>query len=359
MDKIYIVIGTRAQLIKMAPVMIALQNENRSYEFIYTAQHSETISEILRDFGVKDPDRVLYHGHESNTIGKGVKWLASMIAKSLNPKGIFPQKGIVLTHGDTVTTAWTAITAKLIGCKVGHVESGIRTFNIFKPFPEELMRIITFSFSDYYFCQSKMNLDNVKKYKGEKINLGLNTVYDGVKIALNSDVKVSIPSKKYAVVSIHRFENIYTKKLEDVIIPILEKIAKTNIDLVFILHPSIREVLRKKKLFKKLEGNKRIILKKRYPYFEFIKLLSKSEFLITDGGSNQEETAYMGIPCLLLKNSTGRPEGVGENAVMSYFDEKICLDFVKNYKEKERQPLNSKESPSKKIVEFLKNQIES
>ena len=130
---------------------------------------------------------------------------------------------------------------------------------------------------------------------------------------------------------------------------------RCNFDLVFILHPSIREVLRKKKLFKKLEGNKRIILKKRYPYFEFIKLLSKSEFLITDGGSNQEETAYMGKPCLLLKYHTGRPEGIGENAVMSYFDEKICLDFAKNYKEKERPFLNAKESPSKIIVEFLKN----
>ena len=357
MTKIYVVIGTRAQLIKMAPLMALMEKEGVEYEFIYTAQHRETIFEILRQFHVKDPDRTLYHRSESNTISKFLGWFSSMFIKSLTPKKIFPEKGIVLTHGDTVTTAWAAIVGRLARCTVVHVESGLRTNKILNPFPEELMRLITFRFSNVYFCQNEWAINNLKRYKGEKINLGFNTVYDSVKLAFNSDKVVELPNEKYVVVSIHRFQNIFTKRLEQTIIPILEKVASCGFLLVFILHPATREVLKKNdmKLYKRLENNKRIILKERYPYFEFIKLLNKSEFVITDGGSNQEELFYLGIPGLLLKDHEGRIEGVGDNNIISYFDMEIVMEFVKNYKKRRTFFKKSEISPCKIIVDYLKN----
>ena len=225
-QKIYVVIGTRAQLIKMAPLMSLMQKEGLEYEFIYTAQHKETFTRILKDFHVKEPDRILYLKSEVNTITKFLGWGFSMLLQGLTPKKIFPEKGIVLTHGDTATTAWAAIVAKLAGCKVFYVEAGLRTHRILHPFPEELLRVIASHFSDVYFCQDEFAIKNLKKFKGEKINTLSNTVYDSVIHAINSDVPVEIPNEPYVVVCIHRFQTIYSRKLENIVIPLLEEVAQ-------------------------------------------------------------------------------------------------------------------------------------
>jgi len=354
--KIYVVIGTRAQLIKMAPLMSLMQKQGVDYEFIYTAEHKETMDRILKDFGVKDPDLTLYAKSEANTRTSFFRWALEMFFKALRPKKIFPEKGLVLTHGDTPTTPWAAVAGKLAGCKVAHVESGLRSFNIFNPFPEEINRLITIYFSDVYFCPNEWALNNLKKHKGEKINLGLNTLYDSLKIAINSNVKVTSPKEKFIVVSIHRYENIFTKTLEKKIIPLLEKIAEKGFILIFVLHPITRNVLKKDnmRLYIRLENNKRIQLKERYSYFEFIKLVSNSEFVITDGGSNQEELSYLGKPTLLFRKVTERIEGLGQNVVISNFDWKKIENFVENYKEKHTQFLNAKISPCQIIVNYLK-----
>ena len=353
--KIYIVIGTRAQLIKMDPLMALMQKQDIKYEFIYTAQHKETISRILRDFHVKDPDKTLYNRSEANTIAKFLGWAVNMFLKMLSPKRVFSNKGIVLTHGDTVTTVWAAIAGKLAGCRVVHVESGLRSFNFLKPFPEELMRWITFHFSDIYFCPNDWAVNNLKNYKGHKVNLGANTLYDTVRIALDSNTTIETPSEKFVVVSIHRYENIFTKKLEKKIIPLLEQISNEGFILIFVLHPSTREQLKKngERLYKRLDKNKRIILKDRYPYFEFIKLLEKSEFVITDGGSNQEELSYLGKPTLLFRESTERIEGLNKNVVISNFNIEKIDKFLKNY-ENIKFPMKKEEiSPSQKIIDYL------
>jgi len=355
--KFYVVIGTRAQLVKMAPLMALMQKECLDYEFIYTAQHRETINQTLQNFKVKQPDRTIYLKSEANTLTKFLGWGCAMFLKAFNPKKVFPEKGIVLTHGDTVTTAWSAIVAKLAGCKVAYVEAGLRTHRILHPFPEELMRVITSYFSDFYFCQDKFAMKNLKKFKGEKINIGANTVYDSVVHALNSDAEVEIPNEPYVMVSIHRFQTIYTRKLENIVIPLLEQVAQKGFTLLFVLHPSTREVLKRNnmKLYKRLQNNKKIILKERYPYFEFLKLLNKSEFVITDGGSNQEEVSYLGIPTLLFKTETSRIEGMGENAIMSYFDPEITMKFAENYKKYQKPFKSFAISPCKVIVNYLKN----
>jgi len=356
MTKIYVVIGTRAQLIKMAPLMALMQKEGIEYEFIHTAQHRETITQLVRDFHIKEPDRTLYSGAESNTKTKFLGWFGAMVLRGFNPKKNFPEKGLVLTHGDTATTAWAAVVGKLAGCKVAHVESGLRWFSLFIG-PEEWNRLITFRFSDIYFCQNEWALNNLKKYKGDKINTLMNTLYDSVKIAVNLDVNVELPPGKYVVVSIHRVANIYTSKLEKFFIPLIEKVANLGFYIIFILHPSTRAVLQKNnmRLYKKLANNKKIILKERYPFFEFIKLLKNSEFVMTDGGSNQEELSYSGKPTLLFNKRTSRIEGLGENAVEALYNEEIIMKFIKNYKERERPFKNVEISPCEIIVKYLKN----
>lgn len=357
-QKLYVVIGTRAQMIKMAPLMVLMQKENIEYEFVYTAQHRETIQRVIKDFGVKQPDRVLYSRGEANTIYKFMGWWGSMFLKIFIPRKVFPIKGLILTHGDTATCSWTAFVGKLAGCRVAHVESGLRSFNILAPFPEELMRLISFRFSDIYFCPNKWAMNNLKKYKGEKVNLGINPLYDSIMAVVKSKktIHTDKPKGKYIVVSIHRYENIFKSRFENTIIPLLEEIALQGLTLVFVLHPTTREVLKKKKgrLYKRLQDNPKILLKKRYPFFEFITLLSQSEFVITDGGSNQEELSYLGVPTLLFRELTERIEGLGKNVIISQFDRKKIFHFINNYKLYKRPLKKQLISPAKKIVYWLK-----
>lgn len=359
--RIYIVIGTRAQLLKMAPVMALMETDGLEYDFIYTAQHKETIETTLRDFRLKNPDRTLYSRSEANTLLKFLGWSGAMMLHMCTPKNIFPEVGLILTHGDTATCAWAAIVGKLAKCTVAHIESGLRSFNILKPFPEELMRLITFKLSDMYFCPNRWAVDNLESYPGDKINMRANPLYDSVVEAMNSTANVTTPSDNFAIVSIHRFENIFTKRFETKIIPLLEKIASQGYNLLFVLHPSTREVLNKNnaRLAKRLQAYPNIELTPRFPFFEFVKLLAAANFVITDGGSNQEELSYLGTPTLLFREVTERIEGLDENVKLSGFDEETVLDFVK-YHDRLRRPFKRIGlSPSRIVVDHIRKLLTS
>lgn len=352
---IYIILGTRAQFIKMAPVMYEMKKKNLPYTLIYTAQHRENVQEILDIYGLRKPDLNIYDGEESNTMSKGFKWLFDMLFKAIfKAKRYLPEKGIVLTHGDTFTAWLAALMGKRAGCKVGHVESGLRSFNIFSPFPEEISRLITFRFSDIYFCADEWAANNLKKYKGEKINIGANTMLDGVKFAVDSKKKTEFSFQKepYVLVSIHRYENIFKERFTEVIIPYLKEISKKH-KLVITLHPTTRERLKELNLYDELSKEKNIVLHKRFDFIDWINVCNGADFIISDGGSNQEELSYLGVPTLLFRDHTERKEGLGENIVLSMFDKGIIDEFVSNFKNYRREPLFREEHPSERIVDYL------
>lgn len=356
-ETIYIVIGTRAQLIKMAPFMKLLEENKIGFEFIYTAQHQETISQILDTFKITTQYKSIYNKAEANTLFKFIGWAGKMFFYFFKPKSVFPKKGIVFTHGDTATCAWAAICAKLAGCKVWHIESGLRSYNILHPFPEEIMRLITFQMSDVYFCPNDWAVNNLQRYKGTKINTNGNTLIDSVKQALSIKTDYQVPDGKYVVVSIHRYENIYSSKFEKIIIPYIQQIAQ-KFKVVFVLHPSTREVIEKNKLLKDKLENKNILLKQRYDYVDFIKLLDKSEFVVTDGGSNQEELSYLGKPTILMRKKSERIEGLDKNVIISGYNTKVLEEFIESYNNNIQDKTELVNSPSQTILDYLlKNEL--
>jgi UDP-N-acetylglucosamine 2-epimerase (non-hydrolysing) len=331
-------------------------DQGMKYELIYTAQHRETIDEILQVYNLPKPDKVIYHRDEANTKGKFLKWfITCSLNMFLHPKKWLPEKGIVLTHGDTFTAWMAAIMGRLAGCKVGHIESGLRSFNLFKPFPEEISRLITFCFSTVYFCPGKWAVCNLKRYKGEKIDLKMNPLYDAVNFALKKKKhrKYLFLKKKYIVVSVHRYENIFSERLEKEIIPLIEKMAE-RFKVVITLHPTTRERLKSLNLYEKLSKNKNIELSPRFDFVDWINICQKSQFVMTDGGSNQEELFYLGVPTLLLRSETERKEGLGGNVVLSKFDKRVMDDFANNYNNYRKQIIKVKESPSQIIINYLK-----
>ncbi len=355
--RIHILIGTKAQLIKMAPIMVELEKKGVPYNYIFTGQHKLTMDELRENFNIKPPDITLYKGKDITGVFQSMIWLISICLKTFFKKkeilGKTDKSHILLTHGDTFSTVLGALMGKIARIKVAHVESGLRSFHLFAPFPEEINRLITFRLSDIYFCPGSWAINNLKKYKGEKIDTKYNTLFDSLQLALKkADTQIDIPTENYAVVSIHRFENIFSLPRFEKIIEILIETSKT-IKLIFILHEPTKIRLEKTGLMEKLKKENTIELRPRYDYFKFVKLIHNAEFVITDGGSNQEECFYLGKPCLLMREATERTEGLNKNVVISKFDSSTIKDFVSNYKDFEIDQTKEIKSPTQIIIKRI------
>lgn len=356
---IHIVIGTRAQLFKMVPIMLECQKRGFKWRWVYTAQHKETISQALKTFKLPQPDyTVIKWQTEAKSMGKLWYWFARMMLSLVSGQRILAgytgKKNIVLTHGDTITTWWAALLGRLYGCRVMHIEAGLRSWNLFSPFPEEINRIITSKLANYYICPGDQCVANLKKYRGKKINTTFNTQADTIKYGLAhcEKAELKLPKGKYAVVSLHRYENIFKKERFEQIVELLERVA-SEFKLAFVLHPATNTQLDKLNLRTRMESNPNIDLLPRLEYLPFIKLIKHSEFVITDGGGNQEELYFMGKPTLLFRDETERPEELGKTAVLSKLDPNIIENFLKNYK-KYRQPrVHVRRSPSAIVANYL------
>jgi UDP-N-acetylglucosamine 2-epimerase (non-hydrolysing) len=355
--RIAVVIGTRAQLIKMAPLMRLLQDRGIAYRFIHTAQHRESLEEILEDFGVKSPDYVLFEwDDEARTLARFGGWLLRAGALLLRDRRrILPGRGgIVLTHGDTTSTIWGAALGRLTGNRVMHVESGLRSHRLLQPFPEEINRLVTFWLSDVYACPNDWALANLDRFRGVKLNTGANTLTDAVRMALEAG-DGGTPGEdagEYAVASVHRFENLFPRGRLAKVVEILEAVAE-SLPVRFLLHPPTRRQLDALGLRQRLDRNPRIETGPRLGFFAFHELVSRAAFVITDGGSNQEELSYTGKPALLLRDVTERIEGLGRNVVVCGLDLERARAFASSY-ERYRQPPQSLDiRPSERIVEWL------
>ncbi len=353
---IHIVIGTKAQLIKMAPIMKLLQEKGVNYNFISTGQHKHTISEMLADFQIKVPDSYLYSGKDITSIPQMVLWGGLNLMRTALQRNKFfrgDTRGIVLVHGDTFSTLLGALMAKFAGLQVAHVESGLRSFHLLEPFPEEIIRILTFHFSDYLFCPDENAVRNLNGHKGEKVKTDGNTLYDAMRIAIENAPnreRIRIPEKPYVIGTIHRFENIHTAQSLQKIVNIIERIAQDYL-VIFVLHKPTQKQLQKHGFLQKLSSNPNIELHQRYSYFDFLTLISRAKFLVSDGGSNQEECYYMGKPILLLRRATERLEGIGENALLSEYKMELVEQFLASPEFFARPPRSYAHSPSAKIVD--------
>jgi UDP-N-acetylglucosamine 2-epimerase (non-hydrolysing) len=358
---IHLLLGTRAQIIKMAPVMHLLQERGIEYNFIFMAQHRETVYEMLDDFSLKHPDYVL--GNIDTDIvssARMVFWSCGVLASGIRDRSkVFrgDKQGIVLIHGDAPPLFLGAIMARIQGLQVASIEAGLRSFNLLRPFPEELVRVVTgkLGLIDIHFCQDDAALRNAGRYAGRAVNTSGNTILDAIQLAtkINNNKHPGnshFGQEKYAVVTLHRYETISRKRQLSKAIDLVLRISK-SINIKFIMHPPTKAALHRVGLYHKLENSPGVNLSPRLNFIDFQALISNAEFLVTDGGSNQEESYYMGIPCLLFRSETERSEGLDKNVVLSSFDAAVIDDFVSNYKRYRSAPVVVPASPSQRIVD--------
>lgn len=369
-SKIVIIIGTKAELIKCMPVMLELQKSGIDYIFIHTGQHP--LGKSSEEFGVKRPDFILSPEPKISTkfwskINKAsMFWSLAMVNKIRNKiKEIKPK--YVIYHGDTMSTAAAAVaTSNLLNplkkWKNIHLETGLRSGSLFEPFPEEISRHICDRFSDILLAVSDLTEDNLRKERkffisGKVIKVG-NTVVDSALITYESARKRFKKEKRpYALINIHRHENLNSKARMEKIIRILGEI---KINSIWPLHDNTKHHLEKYGLMKIISEMKNIRVTPLVDYFNFIFLMANCKYLVCDGGSIQEESLVFKKPCILLRKKTERQEGLstGINFLtkLSYSYSKKLIDDIENDRiiVKDFKNPYGERGVSKKIVEILK-----
>jgi UDP-N-acetylglucosamine 2-epimerase (non-hydrolysing) len=359
---IHIFIGTKAQFIKMAPIMQELDRRAVRFNFIDTGQHAGITKDLPGQFGLRVPDVSLRKDRTNiSRLTEAVRWTAAnlwtagMRTDEIWKKIFGGEKGICLIHGDTLTTLFSLLYAKRCTLKVAHVEAGLRSYHILDPFPEEIIRRITMRYSDLLFAPSGWAHRNLQEMNfGEKsVDAGGNTILDTLRYAQQKMETVSRPQGPYVVVTIHRFETIFSRTRMVFVVELLERMSRDR-RVLFILHEPTKNQLKRFGLYSKIERLASVEILPLQPYIPFIQILSGADFIVTDGGSIQEESHFLRIPCLIMRRKTERMEGLGSNAVLAEFNRGKIDRFIETLPrlKHEKNHLDDAQ-PSRTIVDHL------
>ena len=309
--KVMVVFGTRPEAIKMAPLVLELQKQSETIETItvVTAQHRQMLDQVLETFRIQ-PD------YDLDIMGKNQSLLdiTARILEKFDPVVKEVQPDIILVHGDTTTTFAASLVAFYNQVRIGHVEAGLRTFDKYSPFPEEMNRQMTDNLADLYFAptsESKANL-LMEHHPESSIFITGNTAIDALRLTVQEDYHHQVldqldPQKKLVLVTMHRREN-QGQPMRAVFAALREMVdAHPELEVVYPVHlsPAVQEAAKEI-----LGDHDRIHLIAPLDVFDFHNLASRSYFIMSDSGGVQEEAPSLGKPVLVLRDTTERPEGV-------------------------------------------------
>ncbi|HVC38009.1 MAG TPA: UDP-N-acetylglucosamine 2-epimerase [Gammaproteobacteria bacterium] len=350
-------VGTKAQYIKMAPVILETARKGLAFQLIYTGQHSETFSDLQSNFGLGPPDIRLTEQTEAKDRQSFIRWLwaARRAANSSSMRPVWNDASAIVVHGDTASTLLGARIAKRYHRPLVHIEAGLRSFNYLHPFPEEITRVLVSKSTALHCCPDTVAMQNLEwaKVAGERLLTHGNTLIDSLRMAQSHSNYRSTDTGSYGVFSMHRHENLFKKSRLLRALTILNRLSEI-VPMYFVLHPVTQRRLENLGLLESLRINSRIKLVDRMDFFGFHGLLRGARFVATDGGSNQEECALLDIPCVLLRRATERPVGLGESVLLADLDAERILPFVRAAASKDRHPVDLPDvSPSKIIVKKL------
>jgi len=374
LKKVLLVFGTRPEAIKMAPLVKAFEKEKSIESRVcVTAQHRKMLDQVLEIFDIQ-PDydlNIMKAGQDLFDVTSNVLLGLKDVLNDLSPD-------VVLVHGDTTTTSSAALASFYNKIKVGHVEAGLRTGDMYSPWPEEANRQITGVLANYHFAPTDTSANNLLKENKNPNDIVVtgNTVIDALFLALDkiekndalkSKIIESINSqyklkndKKIILVTGHRRENFGQGFIN--ICKALKTIAlnNPNIDIVYPVHlnPNVQKPVKEI-----LSGVSNIYLINPLQYEEFIYMMNKSYFIITDSGGVQEEAPSLGKPVLVMRDTTERPEAVeaGTVKLVGTHTETIIKEAQKLLKEEsEYEKMSKSHNPygdgkaCERIVNFIK-----
>ena len=357
--KIYFFSGTTAEVIKLAPVIREFNKRNIGFKFITSGQTRIRFEDLVGYIGKIDIFKSFPEKENKSSILNFILWfiktfISAIFTLRVEFKGLNKTNSYFIIHGDTVSSLIGAITARVYGLKIVHVESGLRSFNFFEPFPEEICRFIIIHLADILFAPNSWAKSNLKNLRGGVVNTGENTIVQSVLWALSSKVpaKKLLNRKKYYILTMHRQEHVlFRSKLTRETLEYIIKNAPKNLTCVLVMHHWTNKFLHSLNISKTQRS--KLVVVERLPYLDFMKLMKGSEYYAGDGCSNQEEAYSMGTPYLALRNLTERIEGLNDNVVISHDKKEIIKFFLKNYENYRKIRIVLKKVPSKIIVDYL------
>jgi UDP-N-acetylglucosamine 2-epimerase (non-hydrolysing) len=375
MKKVLIVFGTRPEAIKMAPLVKEFQKNTEFFNIkvCVTAQHREMLDQVLDLFQIiPDYDlNIMKPGQDLYDVTSSMLLKIKPVLEEFEPN-------VVLVHGDTATTFATTLSAYYQKIKIGHVEAGLRTYDLYSPWPEEGNRKLTSVLTDYHFSPTETSKKNLLDEGVDKSSIFVtgNTVIDALKLVLNrinssKYLKLKIEKSiiqsgfkeidsKFILVTGHRRENFGQGFLN--ICEALKVLSENNPD-VNILYPVHLNPNVRRPVNELLSNIDNIQLIEPFQYEEFIYLMSRSYLILTDSGGIQEEAPSLGKPVLVMRNTTERPEAIEAGTVKLVGSDKESiikevqnlLSNINDYQKmsKSHNPYGNGDA-SKKILKILR-----
>jgi len=333
-------------------VLRELDRRGLPYRLIETGQHGAYLPVLRERLGIREPDLRFGGQSDADTLSAAVRWALGLVRLLVSRRRLRTwvfgdHGGMCLVHGDTPSTLLATLMARRAGIPVAHLESGLRSGSFRHPFPEELIRVLVMRRAAVCFAPDAASAANLRSMGLEARivetsgNTGLEALRDAV-----ADIE---PGSGPVVATMHRVENLHNARRFDGFLDLLGRLDRPA---TFVVHPPTDAVLARRGGRSSVEAGG-VVTSGLVPYDEFVTMLAAAPFVITDGGSIQEECARLGVPTLLWRDRTERPDGVGGNVVVSEYDDAEVDAFLADPYRWRRPRRRGDERPAAEVVDVL------
>lgn len=350
---IQVFIGTKAQYIKTAPVLRLMDESGVAFRLIDSGQHAAFSQQLRSELKISDPD-LLLGGIKDDvaSIPDAIRWSLRLARRLSTPKKLRREvfsadAQVCIVHGDTPSTLLAALMARRAGLKLAHLEAGLRSHSLSDPFPEELIRIIVMRLSHALFAPDETSADNLRKLRvrGRIIPTSGNTVIDALRFSLQG---AAVHPSGPVVATMHRVENLHRNSRLVGFVDFLMRVVEDR-PVQLYLHAPTQKALDRAGQIQRLEAAG-VSMSPLSSHASFTKALASAPFVITDGGSIQEECALLGVPTLLWRKASERGDGIGKNIVVGGYDQAVIARFLREHERLREPAFGSDASPSAEIL---------
>lgn len=357
-SRLHVFLGTKAQYIKTAPILRLMAERGVEHRLIDSGQHARLATSLRSELGLKEPDHVLGGAGDVDSVPQALRWSAGLAARLASRSWLRREVfggagGICVVHGDTPSTLLSTLMARRAGLRVAHLEAGLRSHSLLHPFPEEAIRLLVMRWSALLFAPSAAAAANLAAMHvgGRVVEVGGNTSVEAVAAAGATGAEASGP----VVASMHRVENLYSPRAVTDFVDLLLRLVRTQ-PVRLVVHGPTREVLGRRGSLGRLEASG-VEICGLVPHREFISWLRSAPFVLTDGGSIQEECALLGVPTLVWRVRSERPDGIGANVVLARGDPPVVEAFLADPAAHRRPMADVGHRPSERILEVLLDEL--
>jgi UDP-N-acetylglucosamine 2-epimerase len=358
-DRLHVFLGTKAQYIKTAPLLRLLEARGVDHRLIDSGQHARLAASLRGELGLRAPDHVLGGEGDVESVPQALRWSASLATQLASParlrRTVFGGSGgICIVHGDTPSTLLSTMMARRAGLRVAHLEAGLRSHSLLHPFPEEAIRLLVMRWSALLFAPDETAVANLAAMgvRGRVVPVGANTSVEAVAAAAATPAQAG---EGPVIASMHRVENLYSGAVVNRFVDLLLRLAAVRA-VRLVAHEPTREVLGRRGALVRLEAAG-VEVRPLAPHGVFVSWLRAAPFVITDGGSIQEECALLGVPTLVWRARSERPDGIGANVVLARDDAAVVDAFVADPERFRVVPAALTSRPSERILDVLLEEL--